>query len=113
MERLGIWKGCTTKSLNSSTNDGADDAEQPGPRARTARRAVPAIRRGGRGHAQNATALRLPGFGGAEERSRSVCCASVSIGRRAYPAALWTPGARAQLSRFSLIFAALPRSSRR
>ncbi|GAA1295636.1 hypothetical protein GCM10009647_007700 [Streptomyces sanglieri] len=51
-------------------------------------------------------------FAGAEERSRSEGFASVSIGARAYPADLWT-WESAQLSRFSLIFAALPRSSRR
>lgn len=49
---------------------------------------------------------------GREERSRSVCCVSVSIGARCYPAPARTPEG-AQLSRFSLIFAALPRSSRR
>ncbi|TXS11675.1 hypothetical protein EAO70_32795 [Streptomyces sp. adm13(2018)] len=55
-----------------------------------------------------------------EEGSRSVCCASVSIAGRAYPDCLCAgseassvPGAEAQRSRFSLILAALPRSSRR
>lgn len=46
------------------------------------------------------------------ERSRSGVTASLSIGAEAYPA---RPKGESndQLSRFSLIFAALPRSSRR
>ena len=78
----GDQEGLHHEVAEQQQEDGADGAEQRRPAATTCRGEPVRDQR-------RARPLLRPASG-AEERSRSVCCASVSIGARAYPAALWT-----------------------
>ncbi|CAM5255946.1 hypothetical protein SCANM63S_00040 [Streptomyces canarius] len=80
MDPLGIWNGCTTKALRTSRNV----------RQRKSVRVI--LPPGSHSVTRDTNAKRdrpsTPGVPGWEERSRSVGCASVSIGARCYPAPL-------------------------